>query len=153
MTKETVLTHHVLFAFGQNEREDVRLALVNGGEEKVSDLKQLTFEYYSQLEYTQNATTTIPAVITHLNKLQWKRLLLILLWFCKQNNYELAIWFQFQLTPELFDNWRAQIVMGIKWRYCALCWFWLYYDQREDDDDEDGVGKKSESIVIGNSLE
>ena len=70
MTKETVLTHHVLFAFGQNEREDVRLALVNGGEEKVSDLKQLTFEYYSQLEYTQNATTTIPAVITHLNKLQ-----------------------------------------------------------------------------------
>ena len=25
--------------------------------------------------------------------------------------------------------------------------------QREDDDDENGVGKKSESIVIGNSLE
>jgi hypothetical protein len=57
MTEETALTH-VIKIFGTKEREPVRLALVEGGVEKVSDLKELTFEDFGQLEYEEQAANT-----------------------------------------------------------------------------------------------
>ena len=57
MYGEMALTH-VLLLFGQNKLGGVRLALVNGGAiEKGLDLKELTFDGYSQLEYTHSVAT------------------------------------------------------------------------------------------------
>jgi hypothetical protein len=56
MSEESALTH-VLTAFRQSERDNVRLALVDGGTERVSDLKEFTFGDFSQLEHTQPAAS------------------------------------------------------------------------------------------------
>jgi hypothetical protein len=111
MTEETALTH-VIKIFGPNEREPVRLALVDGGVKKVSDLKELTFEDFGQLEYEQAAASTASAVKKHLNILQRRKLVLIPLWFREQDNHELSTWFT--LTADLFDSWRAQRPTGIE---------------------------------------
>jgi hypothetical protein len=46
MSEESALTN-VLRAFGPTEQENVRLALANGGVQRVSDLRELTFEDYT----------------------------------------------------------------------------------------------------------
>ena len=111
MTEESALTH-VISVFGTaNERDSVRLSLIDGGIEKVSDLRELTFEDLGLLKYTPSVTTTMVAVATHLNILQRRKLLLIPLWYQEQDVHELSTWFE--LTPELFDTWRAsQRVVG-----------------------------------------
>jgi hypothetical protein len=108
MSEESALTH-VLNVFRQSERDNVRLALVDGGIEKVSDLKELTFGDFSQLEYTQPAASdTEVGVSKHLNILQRRKLLLIPLWYQEQDVHELSTWFS--LTPEIFDTWRKDRV-------------------------------------------
>jgi hypothetical protein len=104
MTEESALAH-VNHIFGTIEGENVRLALENGGVEKVSDLKELTFEDLGLLEYTQSATASKEAVAKHLNILQQRKLMLIPLWYEEQEVHELSTWFD--LTPELYDTWRG----------------------------------------------
>jgi hypothetical protein len=79
---------------------------VDGGVERVSDLKELTFGDFSQLEYAQPAAsdTTEVGVSKHLNILQRRKSLLIPLWHQEQDVHELSTWFS--LTPEIFDTWR-----------------------------------------------
>jgi hypothetical protein len=89
MTEELALPH-VLLVFGIPGRENIRLALLNGGLEKVSDLKELTFEDFGLLEYPQSATATTAAVTMHLNILQRRKLMLIPLWYQDQDVHELA---------------------------------------------------------------
>jgi hypothetical protein len=85
MSEESALTH-VLTVFRQSERDNVRLALVDGGIERVSDLKELTFGDFSQLEYAQPAASdTEVGVSKHLNILQRRKLLLIPLWYQEQD--------------------------------------------------------------------
>jgi hypothetical protein len=69
-TEESALAH-VLTVFGQSERNNVRLALVDGGIERVSDLKELTFGDFSQLQCAQIAASeTEVGASKHLNILQ-----------------------------------------------------------------------------------
>jgi hypothetical protein len=105
MTEESALTH-VLTVFGQSERNNVRLALVDGGVERVSDRKELTFGDFSpQLKYAQPAASdTEVGVSKHLNILQRRKLSLIPLWCQEQDIHGLSTWFS--LTPEIFDTWR-----------------------------------------------
>jgi hypothetical protein len=85
MSKESALTH-VLTVFRQSEPNNVRLALVDGGVEGVSDLRELTFGDFSQLEYTQTAASeTEVGASKHLNILQRRKLLLIPLWYQEQD--------------------------------------------------------------------
>jgi hypothetical protein len=105
MTEESALTH-VLTVFGQSERNDVRLALMDGSAERgVFDLRELTFGDFSQLRCTQFAAAETEVGATkHLNILQRRKLLLIPPWCQEQDAHELSTWFN--LTPELFDTWR-----------------------------------------------
>ena len=105
MTEESALTH-VLRIFNDTERDNVRHALENGGIQKISDLRELQFEDFGLLEYTQSATATTAAVTKHLNVLQRRKLTLIPLWYHEQDVHELSTWFE--LTPELYDTWRAE---------------------------------------------
>jgi hypothetical protein len=76
MNEESALTN-VLQVFAL-ERNHVRDALLQGGIQRASDLKEFTFEDFGQLEYTQTAaTTTTEAVTKHLTILQRRKLLLI----------------------------------------------------------------------------
>jgi hypothetical protein len=102
MSEESALAH-VLTVFRQSERDNVRLALVDGGVERVSDLKKLKFGDFSQLEHTQPAASeTEVGASKHLNILQRRKLLLIPLWCQEQDAHELSTWFN--LTPEIFDT-------------------------------------------------
>jgi hypothetical protein len=104
MTEESALTH-VLTVFGQSEHNNVRLALVDGGADRVSDLRELTFGDFSQLHHTQTAATETEVGVTkHLNMLQRRKLLLIPLWCQEQDAHELSTWFN--LTPDPFNTWR-----------------------------------------------
>jgi hypothetical protein len=76
-----VLTHVLNSVFGTTEGKKVKLALMNGGVEKVSDLRELTFEDLGLLKYTQSATASTEAVEKPLNILQRRKLLLIPLWY------------------------------------------------------------------------
>jgi hypothetical protein len=108
MTEESALAH-VLTVFGQSERNNVRLALVDGGVERVSDLRELTFGDFSQLQHTQIAASeTEVGASKHLNILQRRKLLLIPLWHQEQDVHELSTWFN--LTPEILDTWRKDRV-------------------------------------------
>jgi hypothetical protein len=108
MSEESALAH-VLTVFGQSECDNVRLALVDGGAERVSDLKELTFGDFSQLEHAQPAASdTEVGASKHLNILQRRKLLLIPLWHQEQDPHELSTWFG--LTPEMFDTWRKDRV-------------------------------------------
>jgi hypothetical protein len=108
MSEESALAH-VLTVFGQGERDNVRLALVDGGVEKVSDLKELTFGDFSQLECTQPAALDAEVGVSkHLNILQRRKLLLIPLWHQEQDVHEPSTWFS--LTPETFNTWRKDRV-------------------------------------------
>jgi hypothetical protein len=105
MTEESALTH-VLTVFGQSQHNNVRLALVDGGAERVSDLRgELTCGDFSQLQHAQIAAAETEVGATkHLNMLQQRKLLLIPPWCQEQDGHELSTWFN--LTPELFDTWR-----------------------------------------------
>jgi hypothetical protein len=73
MTEEWALTH-VLTVFGQSECNNVRLALADGGAERVSDLRELTFGVFSQLQYAQIAAAETEVGATkHLNILQRRK--------------------------------------------------------------------------------
>jgi hypothetical protein len=116
MTEESALTH-VLTVFGQSQRnKNVRLALVDGGAERVSDLRELTCGDFSQLlQCTQIAAAETEVGATkHLNMLQQRKLLLIPPWCQEQDAHELSAWFN--LAPELFDTWRkdrAEALTGL----------------------------------------
>ena len=104
MTEESAFTH-VLNVFRQSERDNVRLALVDGGMERVSDLRELTCEELSQLQHAQtSADETEVGATKHLNTLQRRKLLSIPPWCQEQDAHEPSTWFN--LTPELFDAWR-----------------------------------------------
>jgi hypothetical protein len=104
MSEESALTH-VLTVFRQSERDNVRLALVDGGTERVSDLKELTFGDFSQLQHAQPAASDAEVGVSkHLNILQRRKLLLIPLWCQEQDVHELSAWFN--LTLEIFNTWR-----------------------------------------------
>jgi hypothetical protein len=75
MTEESA---HVLAVFGQSERTNVQLALVDGGIERVSDLRELTFGDFSQLQHAQTAAAETEVGVTkHLDMLQRRKQLLI----------------------------------------------------------------------------
>jgi hypothetical protein len=98
---------HILLVFGISEGANMRLALLDGGVEKVSDLRELRFAGFGLLEYTQrpSVTATTAAVTKHLNILQRRKLMLIHLWFQDHDIHELTT--LFDLTSDLYDTWRA----------------------------------------------
>jgi hypothetical protein len=104
ITEESALTH-VLVVFGHSKRNNVRLALVDGGMDRVSDLRELTFGHFSQLQHAQTAATKTEVGVTKdLNMLQRRKSLLINLWCQEQDAHELSTWFN--LTPDPFNTWR-----------------------------------------------
>jgi hypothetical protein len=105
MTEELALTHD-LTVFGRSEGNNVRLALVNGGIERGSDLRELTFGEKKDTQIA--ASETEVGASKHLNILQRSKLSLIPLWHQEQDMHELSTWFT--LTPEIFDTWRKDRV-------------------------------------------
>jgi hypothetical protein len=91
LTRASARTMTEELALGQSEHNDVRLALVDGGAERVSDLRELTFGDFSQLQCAQVAASeTEVGASKHLNILQRRTLLLIPLWCQEQDAHELS---------------------------------------------------------------
>jgi hypothetical protein len=103
MTKETALKH-ALLVFGTTEGEHARIALATGGTEKISDLKEVTFEDLETLVHTIGEA--MPAANRHLNMLQQRKMLLTPLWHQDQDVHKLQTWFG--LTAAMFDAWREE---------------------------------------------
>jgi hypothetical protein len=103
MTEERALKHARLVLW-TTEGERARIALATGGTEKISDLKEVTFE---DLETSVHAIgEAVPAANRHLNMLQRRKMVLMPLWHQDQDVHELQTWFG--LTTAMFDAWREE---------------------------------------------